>query len=162
MIKVHLTRKNNPISWILCVGMASRYSHCEIEINGTCYGSVPMKGVYKHPVEDLMGQYDVIETWQIQLSHQNDESQIEDQLIQWLESQIGAGYDYLPALALGFLRRNWQQDQRKWFCSELVDAACKEVDLPLTNQHFLPSRVTPNDLRSSIRLDLKSLIKHKK
>ncbi|MCF6767431.1 hypothetical protein L3V86_03500 [Thiotrichales bacterium 19S11-10] len=159
MIKVHLTRKNNPVSWILCVGMASRYSHCEIEIDGTCYGSVPLKGVYKHSVEDLISHYDVIESWEIKLS--DDEKKFKDKLIHWLEAQIGAGYDYLPALALGFLRRNWQEDQRKWFCSELVDAACKAADLPLTNQYFLPYRVTPNDLRSSIRLDLKSLIKNK-
>lgn len=150
MIKVHLTRKNNPISWLLCIGTASRYSHCEIEINGTCYGSVPFKGVYKHPVNDLIDHYDVVESWQIQsLDNQNE---LEGQLTSWLEGQLGAGYDYLPALALGFLRRNWQEDNRKWFCSELVDAACKKVKLPLTNEHFLPYRVTPNDLRSSIRL----------
>lgn len=161
MIKLHLTRKNNPISWILCIGMASRFSHCEIEINGVCYGSKPLTGVYKHSVEDLIKNYNVVETWEIKLYKEGEEKDkaIAD-LTQWLESQLGAGYDYLPAMALGFLRRNWQEDKNKWFCSELVDAACKRADFPLTNQYFLPHRITPHDLRSSIRLDFEKIIKN--
>ncbi|WP_395947139.1 hypothetical protein, partial [Caedibacter taeniospiralis] len=49
----------------------------------------------------LFENEDVIETWTVSADIEQ-----EIQLQAWLDKQLGKKYDYLPALALGFLRQN--------------------------------------------------------
>jgi uncharacterized protein YycO len=154
VIKLHFTQRNTLLSWLARIMTASKYAHCEVEIDGICYGARAFKGVYKQPVRELFENEDVIETWTVSADIEQ-----EIQLQAWLDKQLGKKYDYLPALALGFLRQNWMNNDDKWFCSELIDAAFKQAGIPLTNQDYMPYRLTPNDLRPSNRLRYLSLEK---
>lgn len=155
IVKLHFSRRNSLMSHAVRLMTASKYSHCEVEIDGMCYSAKAFKGVYKQPVRELFENEDVIETW----TFANPSFWRVANLRDWLDKQVGKKYDYLPALALGFLRKNWANNEDKWFCSELIDAGFKRVGMPLTNKDYMPYRLTPNDLRPSNRLRYLSLEK---
>ncbi|WP_116964275.1 hypothetical protein [Fastidiosibacter lacustris] len=125
----------------------SHFSHVEVQIDGECYSSSGSLGVYKRSYEKLRKSQDVLETWVTQINDQQKAA-----LIDFLIRQWGKKYDYISALGLGLWRRNWLNDHNKWFCSELIDAAFKSAQAPLTNNDFASHRLTPNDLRTSLAI----------
>lgn len=66
----------------------------------------------------------------------------------FLRAQIGKPYDFTAILGL-LARRDWQNED-KWFCSELIAAACAAAGSPLVRE--LQDRITPRDLLISPRI----------
>ena len=163
MINVHFTKRNSLMSFIVRLFTTSKYSHVEIEIDGTCYSAMLGKGVYKRPAKEMFEDQDVIESWaavsacEYKIPLEGNKDIIKD-LKKFLEPKVGKKYDIMPVIGLGLWRRGWTGDDSKWFCSELVDAAFKAIHTNLTNEDFSSYRLTPNDLRSSPQLEFKSLL----
>lgn len=81
----------------------------------------------------------------------------EGKILHFLQEQVGKKYDYRGVL--GFLsRRDRAQNQDRWFCSELVFAACQAGGIDLLAR-IQPHRVSPDMLALSPLLEHKSSIK---
>ena len=147
MIYLHFQRKKSLLSLIIRILTASKFSHVEIEIEGICYSAKAFKGVYKRPTRELFEEAGTIETWAVKNIKKR-----RVYFLEFLEAQVGKHYDYLPVFALGFLRQNWQENEDKWFCSELIDSALKKAHAGLTNRDYAPHRLTPSQLIPSPKL----------
>lgn len=67
--------------------------------------------------------------------------------------QKGKKYDW-PGI-LGFAKFKNNEDPDKWFCSELVAAACKYADIPILNWEYIhPGIISPNKFALSPLLHL--------
>ena len=94
--------------WATCVWTQSKYSHCEIEVDGVCYSSSARDGGVRAKEIDLgSGRWDVFD-WP-------DDSAAE-RVHELFNATAGSAYDWagvlrfiLPVLP----RRRWS-----WFCSE--------------------------------------------
>ena len=96
---------------LVCLGTLSRYSHCELVIQGVCYSASARDGGVRGKVIDLAsGHWDVVDV-------PGDEAVA----LAWFHAHMGEAYDWMGVLrfALPFLR----QRPRKWFCSEAVAEA---------------------------------------
>ncbi len=65
VIKLHFTQRNSLVSGLVRVMTASKYSYCDVEIDGICQGAKALKGTHKQPVRELFEHEDVIETWTV-------------------------------------------------------------------------------------------------
>lgn len=95
---------------LVCLGTLSRYSHCELVIQGVCYSASARDGGVRGKVIDLdSGHWDVVDV-------PGDEAAA----LAWFRQHQGERYDWMGVLrfALPFLR----QRPGKWFCSEAVAA----------------------------------------
>ena len=89
----------------------SKYSHVAIELDGHVYESSACLGVTK--TKHGNSQYDYVEHFDIHITP--DQKTI---LIDFLEAQIGKGYDY--SLILSIALNTMGNNMGKWICSELV------------------------------------------
>ncbi|MBK2126267.1 hypothetical protein [Fangia hongkongensis] len=159
VVRVYFTRRYHFSSYFIRLLSWSHFSHVEVEVDGCCYSSNGSKGVYERDTKALYHSQDMLEIWESKL----DDTQ-KDKLIGFLKAQLGKKYDYFAALGLGLWRRDWYHNENRWFCSEIIDAAFKHAEHPLTNKYFASYRLTPNDLRTSVRLkriSIKKNIHHK-
>ncbi|WP_119327636.1 C40 family peptidase [Cysteiniphilum halobium] len=147
IIHIYFGRRYHPLSYGIRWVTRSHFSHVELRIDDDCYSSNGSLGVYKRSYEDLRKSQDMLETWRTEISDTQ-----KSNLTNFLNSQLGKKYDYSSALGLGLWRRDWMDDHDKWFCSELIDAAFKVAESPLTNRDFASHRLTPNDLRTSLAI----------
>ncbi len=111
--------------WAVCTFTASRYSHCELVIQGVCYSSSARDGAVRAKTIDIYsGKWDV---------HQikGDETQA----LQWFNDHMGQPYDWAGVLRFAFPFLPHRSKQ--WFCSEACAAA-----LGIDNPH----KLTPADL----------------
>ena len=69
---------------------------------------------------------------------------------EFFASQLGKQYDLRGILA--FVSRRDTQDQDKWFCSEIVHAACTAAGLPLFGDNSRPWKTSPGMLLLSPKL----------
>lgn len=102
---------------LVCVGTLSRYSHCELVIQGVCYSASARDGGVRAKQIDLRsGHWDVLPVLGADA----------DAALAWFEAHRGQPYDWVGVLrfALPFL----PQRQGKWFCSEAVAAALGHTD----------------------------------
>jgi len=61
----------------------------------------------------------------------------------WLEEQVGKGYDYLGIF--GFVISDPKiENPKRWFCSELSEAAFQRAGIILTPTSEYPSEVSPS------------------
>lgn len=101
---------------LVCIGTLSRYSHCELVIQGVCYSASARDGGVRSKVIDLAsGHWDVVDV-------PGDEAAA----LAWFCAHMGEAYDWMGVLrfALPFLR----QRPGKWFCSEAVAEALGVAD----------------------------------
>jgi len=110
---------------LVCIGTWSKYSHCELVINGMCYSASARDGGVRSKAIDLAsGHWDVVEVPGDAM-----------RALAWFQRHQGDRYDWWGVLrfALPFLR----QRPGKWFCSEAVAEALGMAD---------SAGVTPGDL----------------
>lgn len=106
---------SDPIHWLThvatCAATLSRYSHCELVIEGICYSASARDGGVRAKRIDLnSGRWDVIEI--------NGDDAF---ALEWFRSHIGAEYDWTGALR--FLFPILRHRRGLWFCSEACAAA---------------------------------------
>lgn len=128
----------------------STYSHVSyVRSDGMEVEALGRNGVTDwHPIGDLHKPGTEIEVYQVLGETAEQRTAVEE----FLRRQIGKKYDWLGLF--GFItRRDFAQNQDKWFCSELVFAAYEEARRPLLKR--IPAwRVMPRDLVLSTELVL--------
>ncbi|AJI53031.1 hypothetical protein LA55_1222 [Francisella philomiragia] len=149
MIKIHFTYSNNWISKAIKFFSVSKFSHVEIEIDEICYSAKPFKGVYAHSYADLCIKEANIQTFSINTDVTEEQKSL---LKLFLEEQVSKGYDYKAVLGCALWKRDWENDDKRWFCSELIASAMNYAGLELTNKFYKPHRLIPEDLAVSLRL----------
>jgi endogenous inhibitor of DNA gyrase (YacG/DUF329 family) len=113
------------LHWVICVFTASRYSHCELVIDGWCWTSSNRDGGVRCKAIDLTSSaWDVFEISGDALAARD-----------WFVAHRGEGYDWLGVLR--FLLPFLPNSRTRWFCSESCAAA-----LGLPN----PQSITPQRL----------------
>lgn len=117
-IAFYLGRKaDNPKSklfdWLVCAWTKSRYSHCELVIDGVCYSSSKRDGGVRGKVIDLNSGH-----W-----HVFDLNRDSEKALDWFYAHFGRSYDV--AGLLGFVLPWRTHDPDRWFCSEACAAALK-------------------------------------
>ena len=117
--------KNKLGRLLVCIGTWSKYSHCELVINGMCYSASARDGGVRAKLIDLAsGHWDVVDVPGDAM-----------RALMWFQAHQGQPYDWLGVLrfALPVLR----QRPGEWFCSEAVAAMLGMGD---------SAGVTPGDL----------------
>lgn len=121
--------KNKLGHWLVCILTLSRYSHCELVIDGTCYSSSFRDGGVRSKLIDFTnGKWDVFPI-----------AGDEEAAWRWFQEHKGQRYDWqgIVRFVLPFVR----QRPDEFFCSEAVAAA---LGLPRA------SRITPQDLKDML------------
>ena len=115
--------------WLICLVTSSKYSHCELVIDGLCYtSSVNDGGVRSKRINLDSGHWDVVDV-------AGDKAAAKA----WFDARIGRAYDWVGVarFLLPFMSNNKDQ----WFCSEAVSEAMGYPD---------PGRCTPEILHAAI------------
>jgi hypothetical protein len=87
------------------------------------YGALPGTGVGFRPMNATVG--DRVEQYTIQMHDQTKYT-----IIKHLLAQQGKPYDWTGIIGFA-LHRNWNNDDTKWFCSELIAWAFEQSGFPL-------------------------------
>lgn len=106
------------------------------------FGASLKHGVSYVPLEERVRQSSLLGVYRIQCT---DEQRARFWIFLW--RQQGKGYDWSALVGIP-MRRNFQQDDR-WFCAELIAAACEYADIQMVNKQLW--RVTPQNLIESVR-----------
>ena len=113
----------------------SKYSHSEIEINSYTYSADARSGkVIKIFKYHFSKDWDYID---VEASYKE-----EKEIIAFLESQVGKGYDYIGIFTAQILALPFD-DPNRWFCSEYNSCALKIVikELIHYNSWYNPRRL---------------------
>ena len=136
MITLLFTTSYHPLSAVIRATTWSRWSHVALVDGNTVIEAAAPGGVAKRTLADAIQHARDYEL--VQLPCRNP-----IKVLQAASSQIGKRYDYSAIVGL-WLHRDWQ-DERRWFCSELIAWAFQEAGEPL----FRPDaarRITPQHL----------------
>lgn len=96
-------------------GKGSRWSHCGILTpEQTVIEAQVRHGVTETPLAEFLARYSRVQQVQVHCLRP-------DRGISWARSQIGKGYDYLGVLG-NWARESWE-DESRWHCAELLEAA---------------------------------------
>lgn len=103
--------------WLTCLFTISRYSHCELVIDGRCFSSSARDGGVRSKQIDLeSGHWDLFPI-------DGDEAKVRA----WFRQHDGQKYDWRGVFAFMGpdlrLVRWWLDDAGRWFCSEACAAA---------------------------------------
>lgn len=129
----------NLTSPLIAFGSGSRFcSHVMVIIDDSAYEATMLHGVRKVPVFAAMEG--VAKYQDMMLSVPNLDSGL-----QWIEKQIGKGYDFAALLLPVLASQDWADDS-KWWCSELVFMFLIMAGLVLLDPD-ITKRVTPEMLR---------------
>jgi hypothetical protein len=115
------------------------------------YGSEPSKGVVQSYLRDRFLDSDIIVIYEIRFPVMIDVPELKDHyrasFIKEMEKYVDSEYDWLAIL--GFLfRRKWQNNS-KWICSELIAKVFNDIHLPLLNDIYEESILSPRDISLS-------------
>ena len=135
MIRVVFCRSNRMRSWIIRAITWSAWSHVAL-VDGDEAIEAVWPGVRAAPLSNVLEHY---------AAHAFADLPCADPAaaLQAARSQIGRPYDW-KALVGFLLHRDWE-DERAWFCSELVAWAIHQAGKPLFRVSVL-RRVTPQHL----------------
>jgi len=118
----------------------SKYSHCELIINGIWYTSISRKddiskGITKRKLLPKEGHWDYIEIEGL------DYNKVQDS-IEFFNSQLNKKYDWLGIFLSQFIPLKIQ-DKDKWFCSEIDSKMLKisGFNLSLEPNQYSPGRL---------------------
>mgnify|MGYP000863110273 FL=1 len=115
-MKVMYSRSNTIGSWLIRLCTFSKWSHVAVLIDEfSIIDSTAKYGGVKITSKEVFKSTYEFEVYDIELPD-------EEAAISFLFSQIGKKYDWTSIFGMIF-QRNWQEDDR-WFCSELLEAAC--------------------------------------
>lgn len=140
MSKVLFLRSNDLGGWIIRLLTFSKWNHVAIEIDGYVYEALTSKGVVKVPKHQYW-QWDEEKCVTVPINNS-------EAVKQFLDNQVGKGYDWKALVALPFLRK-WHHPD-KWFCSELVAEALLKGGSGFTEEDLPSYRVTPKDLHTAV------------
>lgn len=135
-MKVHFCKSNDVGGLLIRLVTFSRWNHVAIEVGNVVYEAVAAGGVRRMPCRSFPGLWDKTESVSISVKRP-------DQMMAFLNSQVGKPYDWMALIALPF-RTTWQSPH-KWFCSELVAKALSVSGAEITRR-VPAARVTPRDL----------------
>lgn len=138
---IFFCRGEGAVSEIIKFATLSQFSHVAIMINNVVYEATFKRGVIKSSFKDFCDRYPDREC--VSIRNVN-----EDAAETWLSLQLGKEYDY-GALYSFYMRPDWEDD-KKWFCSELVAAAL--VKAGALKLKMKASRITPRDLWNSCKM----------
>jgi uncharacterized protein YycO len=96
------------------------FSHVAIQINEHIYEATFKNGVSRTTFNEFTSRYSDRE---MEILHPDRPG--ERAAKEWLDKQVGKGYDFTGLVAVPLLR-DWQ-DENKWFCSELIARALIEA-----------------------------------
>ena len=114
----------------------NRWSHCALDTGtGTVIEARMLDGVVETPWRDFADRYAG------QLVMVGHECQRPEAGIAWARGQLGKPYDWLADLGFAFHRKSWQ-DEGRWECAELVEAAL--IQAGRNRFREAPHRITPN------------------
>lgn len=137
-LKFILYRGRGPLRTLIRWQTRGPYSHASLLVDGiTIYESDP-GGVVRRPVLQRDLDQDIFVT--------DVPDQPNPHIVEWLDQQVGKGYDYTMVLRFISRRSASRATLGKWFCSELVFAAYIQWGLPLFSDFVEPWMVSPNDL----------------
>lgn len=121
---------NKLFHWAVCTFTRSKYSHCELVINGMCWSSSNRDGGVRGKRIDLTsGKWDL---YPIQAD--------ERAAVEWFRFHKGAKYDWMGVLR--FVLPFIPKQRKRWFCSEAIAAA---IGL------HTPECFTPESLLKAVR-----------
>lgn len=110
------SRSNTIGSWLIRLWTFSKWSHVAVLVDGfSVIDSTAKYGGVRITSKEFFKSTHEFEVYDIELPD-------EEAAITFLFSQIGKKYDWTSIFGMIF-QRNWQEDD-KWFCSELLEAAC--------------------------------------
>lgn len=102
--------KDKLIHWAIRAATFSRYSHCELVIDGWCYSSSARDGgVRKKQIDLDTGRWDLFEV-----------EGSKEHALRWFHCHEGQGYDWLGAV--GSVIPIFKSHPVKWYCSEACAA----------------------------------------
>ena len=136
-MKLLFTRERTFTSWLIRFVTWSTYSHVDLIIEGQVYGAKSFKGVHFASLQDRLKESSSAEIMEIDFNFD------EEKINQFVYDNLGKPYDWFGAISLG-LKREWQDD-KKWFCSELIAVLLKEGGLKIFDDKFY-GRITPQHL----------------
>jgi len=141
-MKIIFTADRSIESWLIRFFTRSKFSHCAIVdcFSNTIIDSDFSKGgVTEYEFKNVILRSTLYEEFDLPCAPNT--------IIELVRTQIGKPYDILAVILLPF-RRSWEDDT-KWFCSELIAWAFKEVGCNLLHKkHY---RVTPEDLYLALK-----------
>lgn len=139
----------SPISWLIRWTLPrSRFSlalssHCYIQDGNDFYQVLPFKGVHVVTETEMLMKDKVVCKLEYQVPNRN-------KSIEFLKSQLGKGYDYKAAIALGLRPgRDWDDDN-KWFCYELAGAALMHGGREEFNNVFHVNEIVLMSIKSNL------------
>lgn len=130
-VYIVLFKSRGFISRLIQFQTRSPYSHVGVMVRGTLYEAYHKGGVQKRRVIPL----DEVELYGLALEVD------EDELLQWLESKIGLGYDWVSVFR--FLTRRPADYNSRYYCAEFVLDAFKAQGLTLLRAES--HNVSPRD-----------------
>jgi uncharacterized protein YycO len=137
-LHIALFRGRGVISTAIRWQTRSRFSHAALlDADGSIIEAWQGKGVRRHRLEDWQD----IDIFRIEASRLETE-----RALSYAADQIGCGYDYLSVLR--FVSRRHAPENSRWFCSELVFAACCHAGINLLRD-TQPWEVSPGMLARS-------------
>lgn len=136
MITLLFTTSNHPLSAVIRATTWSRWSHVALVSGDMVIEAAAPGGVTRRPLADALA---AARDYELVMLPSHDPQRI----IEAAVSQLGKPYDYSAIVGL-WLHRDWQDD-RRWFCSELVAWSFQQAGEPLFRPDTL-RRITPQHL----------------
>lgn len=148
-IKLIFCTTHDPVSWAIRLDTNSQWSHVGFVEGGAyddkgnfCGGNVieaiSKKGVHVELLSTRIAESSSYEL--VDIECENPEA-----ILNAARSQIGKPYDYGAIIDLAIRDRDSLNDERSWFCSELVAWAFDKGGSPKFRKNCV-SRITPDDV----------------
>lgn len=154
-MKIILYKGNSLINRLIRFFSRGQYSHSSIILDdGTVYEASPSNGVsVKSDFKSGHLNNDIADFFEVKTTVEQDEK-----IVEFLKRQLGKKYDYLSVI--GFIVYATPEKRKlysRWFCSELISAAFKKVEINLLERtdDWL---ITPTTLSYSSKLEYKESI----
>ena len=140
-ILIRFITEHDPISWAIRHQTLSPVSHVEFGLeDGTWLGAHAVGGVQIRPADYAKPTFD--DRYLIPVTPEQKTA-----IMDFAHAQIGKGYDFTAIEGI-LAHQDWRCPDR-WFCSELVCAACEAAGLYLLRVSDNVNSVTPRDLYMS-------------
>lgn len=127
-IKFHFYRWQRIFSKIIQWRTFSEFSHVSIEVDWYIYEAKEWKGVIKTKARKSPPK-SLVETVEFTANKKDIK-----EALQWLEAQVGKGYDYLSLFSFVWVPKKRKKDN-KWFCSEYATEFATKINI-IEPQYF--------------------------
>lgn len=116
--------------WLIRKATGSHYTHCGVYYGDNKIIEAQFGGVQLSSLDKYQGL--TIHSFR----HQDADPEMMEQVVTWMGTQLGKGYDYMGVLGiglhmLGMNRNNMMDDKSKYWCSEFIADAYLKFGLSL-------------------------------